>query len=162
MATGPEADSFYVSINGGPEQIFESKRWAPIWQWTRMATFSASKPGEIQYAHSFNKSVNEIAFRSRDANTSLSRLIITNDPQFVPAEAVASRVSVKIRHTSYGQVLKWSSAPGTIYRVLHSPSFSGSPWSIVSDPIEAGGPETEWLAPMSQQTTGFFWVYAGM
>jgi hypothetical protein len=92
----------------------------------------------------------------------LSRLLISNDPEFVPAEVAANRVAVKIRQTNYGQVLKWSSTVGTPYRVLYSPDFKSQPWTVAGEPIVAGGPETEWLAPKSQLSTGFYWVHAGM
>ena len=162
MTTGPEADSFYVSINGGAERIFESRTWAPVWHWTRLGTFQASSPENVEYSHYLSGSVNEISFRGRDANTMLSRLLITNDPEFVPAEVAANRVAIKIRQTNYGQVLKWSSTVGTPYRVLYSPDFSSQPWTLAGEPILAGGPETEWLAPKSQLSTGFYWVHAGM
>jgi len=162
MTTNSQADSFYVSINGGAERIFESRTWAPVWHWTRLGTFQASSPEKVEYSHDLRGSVNEISFRGRDANTMLSRLLITNDPEFVPAEVATNRVAVKIRQTNYGQVLKWSSTVGTPYRVMYSPDFKSQPWTVAGEPIVAGGPETEWLAPKSQLSTGFYWVHAGL
>jgi hypothetical protein len=162
MTSAPETDSFYVSINGGPERVFETKFWAPVWQWTRLATYSPSNPSAVVQSHALTTGSNEIAFRCRDANTLLSRLLITNDLDFVPAEKVASRVAVQIRQTNDGQVLSWSSTPGAAYRILFSPDFVSAPWTIVGEPFEANGEQTEWLAPTAQSDAGFYWVHAAM
>ncbi len=161
-ATRPEADSFYVSINGEAEQVIETRFWAPVWQWVRLATAEVSDSQLPADAHLFTSGSNQISFRCREANTLLSRVILTNDPEFVPAEAVASQVIPQIQQTRYGQFLKWSSSPGVTYRVFYSPDFANAPWTLVGEPIEAIGPETEWLAPASQPAAGFYWVLAGM
>ena len=162
LAPNPDSDSFYVAINGKSQGVFEAGFAAPVWQWTRLTTRNPVNPQQTQSTFSFRESVNEISFGGREANMHLAQLLITNDPDFVPAEVAASRVPLQIRNTKYGRVLKWSSTPGTTYHVFHSPEFGKVPWTAVGEPLVAAGPETEWLAPASQFSSGFFWIGLGM
>jgi hypothetical protein len=162
MTPRPESDSFHVSINGEAERIFETGVWAPVWQWVRLTTFTASSPKDLRYTHQLRNSVNEISFRCREPYTLLARLLITSDPNFIPAEIASSRVAAQIRRTNYGPVLRWPSSAGITYQVLFTPAISAQPWKVSGEPVVAIGPETEWRPSDLPVTSGFFWVYAGM
>jgi hypothetical protein len=82
-------DSFYVSANNGPEDIFDTAPGNSIgrWHWSRIN----GRAGGIEFSLNprtltLAKGENTITFRAREPNTRLDRLIITNDRKFVPTE----------------------------------------------------------------------------
>jgi hypothetical protein len=76
-------DSFYVSIDGGPEDVYDVAHdtWRDSWQWTRVngraedGTPLALNPRIFE----LSAGTHEIVFRAREPDTKLDRLIITND-----------------------------------------------------------------------------------
>jgi hypothetical protein len=84
-------DSFYVSVDGGPEDIYDTAQgtWSNAWQWTRV-TGRAANGGTPSY-HNVNPRVftlpagtHTIRFRGCETYTYLDRVLVTNDLQFVP------------------------------------------------------------------------------
>jgi hypothetical protein len=94
MAPDGEHDSFYAKANGGPEDVYDDAEgtWSPSWQWTvlngrngtgiplavdpRIVTLSAG--------------TNTFVFRGRETNSGVDRILITNDPAYVPTEGDSS------------------------------------------------------------------------
>ena len=90
LSNNSERDSFYAHANSGSEDVYDTaeQTWSPNWQWTilngrngtgvpltldpRMLTLSAG--------------ANTIVFRGRENATRLDRVIVTDDPNFVPTE----------------------------------------------------------------------------
>lgn len=94
------SDSFYVSVDGGPEDIYDDAEgmWSSDWQWTVVngragtATPAAVSPrlfGLTPGSHT-------IRFRCREANSTLERILVTNDPDFVPQDLVAANDSLSV------------------------------------------------------------------
>ena len=77
-------DSFFVSVDGGPEDIYDTSpnTWGKNWQWTQLngrvlggPRLLALSPGE-----------HTIAFRCRESGTSLDAIYLTSNPRFVPVQ----------------------------------------------------------------------------
>ena len=86
-ATSPATDSFLVSVNNSPDQLFELEgNWSPQWQWVRLTTRgtawapTAPTPWNLQ----LNGGTHTIQIRSREANSQLDQILITADMSFVP------------------------------------------------------------------------------
>jgi hypothetical protein len=82
-------DSFYVSVDGGPEDIYDVAEgtWSPEWQWTQVNGRGRNErnPPLTINPRVFNLAAgtHTLRFRGRES-TCLDRLLITNDPRCVP------------------------------------------------------------------------------
>jgi CSLREA domain-containing protein len=89
LAPNPSTDSFFVSANGGAEDIYDVAEgtWSNSWQWTRVNGRAGGAPLTLN-PRTFNltQGSNSIVFRARDANTKLDRIIVTDDLNFVPSD----------------------------------------------------------------------------
>ena len=76
-------DSFYVSVDGGPEDIYDTAEngWSSSWQWTVVNGRGSSGTPLALNPRTFSLSAgtHTIRFRAREANTKLDRIFITND-----------------------------------------------------------------------------------
>jgi hypothetical protein len=72
-------DSFFVSMDGGAEEIFTAAPgWSSAWQWIRI-----NISGTIR-TYSLSQGSHTLVFRGREAATLLDALYITSNPSFVP------------------------------------------------------------------------------
>ncbi|MDB6121122.1 MAG: hypothetical protein JWQ71_115 [Pedosphaera sp.] len=85
-------DSFFVSVDDGEEDIFDDagSKWSKTWEW-RMVNNRADEKTMTLNPRKFNlsKGSHSIKFRARKANSTLDRIIISNDLGFVPREIIA-------------------------------------------------------------------------
>ncbi|MEZ4273397.1 MAG: hypothetical protein R3C68_18765 [Myxococcota bacterium] len=87
LAPSSLADSFYVSANGGAEDIYDAAEntWSNAWQWTRVngrnggAAFSLNPR-----LFDFEAGANTITFRGREVGAGLDVILVTNDMMFQP------------------------------------------------------------------------------
>ena len=91
LAPSNENDSFYVSVDGGPEDVYDVayNTWSDSWQWTRV---NGRADGQIPLTlnpriFELSAGTHQIVFRAREPDTKLDRLIITNDLSFVPGDS---------------------------------------------------------------------------
>ena len=90
LCPNDSVDSFFVSVNNGPLDIYDAaKTWTNIWQWTMVnGRGGADKPFESAFAidpRTFIISgVSSIQVNGREQGTALNRLLITNDRNLVP------------------------------------------------------------------------------
>ncbi|MEZ4272384.1 MAG: hypothetical protein R3C68_13455 [Myxococcota bacterium] len=87
LAPSGSADSFFVSVNGVDEDIYDAAEgtWSAQWQWTRVngrngGTSTALNPRIFN----LNAGLNTLTFRGREAGTGLDVIFVTNDASFVP------------------------------------------------------------------------------
>jgi len=89
---GPNSssDSFYVSVDGGAEDIFDidEKNRTKKWRWSVLngrGVGGRQRPASIEPLVLYlSKGEHTILFRGREANACLDRLIITNNLKFTP------------------------------------------------------------------------------
>lgn len=90
LGSNKALDSFFVSANGGPEDIFDDAEgtWSPYWQWTVLNGQNGTgvpltlNPRIV----ALTAGTNSLVFRGREMNAKLDRIIITDDATFVPTE----------------------------------------------------------------------------
>jgi hypothetical protein len=83
LATAYGRDTFNVSVDGGPADVYDMAwyTWSPNWQWSDVNGRGGKTPMTIpQRTFQLSKGTHTITFQARDANSVLDRVIITNDP----------------------------------------------------------------------------------
>ena len=90
LSTDAGSDSFYVSVDGTTEDVYDTaiNSWGSNWQWTLLNGRTTGNPRRL----SFSRGWHTLTFRSREADTRLDAVYVTNDPSFVPVEILAKPV----------------------------------------------------------------------
>jgi len=87
LASASAHDSFFVSVDGGAEDVYDVAEgtWSSVWQWSRV-NGRAGGPALTLNPRIFTLSagVHTLLFRARDTDTRLDRLVVTDDLNFVP------------------------------------------------------------------------------
>jgi hypothetical protein len=88
LAPSSNQDSFYVAVDGGVEQVYHVAEgsWVNAWKWTRVNSSTSGNGPFPTRRFSFGVGNHTVVFRGREQNTGLSRLILTNDPDFTPQD----------------------------------------------------------------------------
>src|SRR5206468_245003 len=83
-------DSFYVSVDGAAEDIYDTalNSWASSWQWTLLNGRTTGNPRHL----TLTRGQHTLTFRSREADTRLDAIYVTNDRGFVPVQLRATPV----------------------------------------------------------------------
>ncbi len=94
LAPAYSSDSFYVSVDGGAKDIWDTAEglWSPKWQWTRVTGRSTNNNNPVQLnttgrTFQLSAGVHNITFQGRDAQSTLDSIVVTNDLSFVPTDA---------------------------------------------------------------------------
>jgi hypothetical protein len=81
LAADSGRDSFFVSMDGGLEDVFTTApNWSSSWQWTRVVTSSVAR------AYSLTAGSHTLVFRCREPSTLLDALYLTANASFVPPQ----------------------------------------------------------------------------
>jgi len=95
LSPTPTNDSFYVSVDGEAEDIYDTAEnlWSPLWQWTRITgrianggTISLRNENPRQFQ--FSSGEHTVTLRGRDPDTRLDKIILTTDGSFVPQDGI--------------------------------------------------------------------------
>jgi len=82
-------DSFYVAVDNGPEDIYDTAEgtWTNVWQWSMVNGRAGGAPLTVNpRVFSLSAGSHFITFRAREAGTGLDQILVTNDRNFVPEE----------------------------------------------------------------------------
>jgi hypothetical protein len=83
-------DSFFAMTAGGSEDVYDVAEgaWSPNWQWSRLnGRGSAGVPLTLDpRVLPLAAGTNTLIFRGREANSKIDRILITEDPDFIPTE----------------------------------------------------------------------------
>lgn len=89
-ATSASGDSFFVTMDSGAEDIFHvyvvpepTEPRATDWVWKRVHI-----PGGVPRSYTLATGAHTLKFRTREQGTQLDRVVLTNDPNFVPTDAL--------------------------------------------------------------------------
>ncbi len=90
LAPGASNDSFFATPGGSEEDVYDDAEgtWSPGWQWSRLNGRAGTgipltlNPRILTLAAGSNT----LMFRGRDAHSKVDRILITDDPDFVPTE----------------------------------------------------------------------------
>lgn len=81
-------DSFYVSVDTGTEDVYDTSdgTWSSNYQWTRVNGRNGTLVAGTLNPRTFNlsKGPHVITFRTREPYTGLDKIVITNEPSYVP------------------------------------------------------------------------------
>ena len=84
-------DSFFVSVDGGPEDIYDTAQgtWSSDWQWTVVNGRAGTNQPLTLNPRTFSLAAGNhtVVFRDREYETKLDKIIVTNDLSFVPSSA---------------------------------------------------------------------------
>ncbi len=123
LSPNTSTDSFYVSLDGGPETIYRTAQniWSKSWQWTRI------NQDELSEALLFRLTTgtHTFRFRSRESTTLLDSLYITNNRDFVPVHLTLA----KTPNVAGSVELSFQSAAGYRYAIDTTSDFLS--WSNV-------------------------------
>lgn len=90
LSPNPQQDSFFVKMDSGSEDIYDTAEgtWSSNWQWTRLnGRGAAGVPLTINpRTFSLSAGSHTLTFRGREVSTKLDRVIVTTDGSFVPTE----------------------------------------------------------------------------
>jgi hypothetical protein len=84
------SDSFYVSVDGGPTDVYDTAEqlWSDAWQWTKVnGRGAAGLPLSVNpRVFTLPAGAHTFTFGGRDPNTKLDQVLVTNDAAFVPVK----------------------------------------------------------------------------
>ncbi len=89
-AVDPNTDSFYVSVDGASEDVFDMAEgtWQPTWQWVELNGRDGGAPLTLNpRTLSLSTGSHTLTFRGREADSMLDRILVTNDLQATPPDA---------------------------------------------------------------------------
>lgn len=85
LSPNSSTDSFFVSVDNGVEDIFDTaeSKWSNNWQWTQVNGRDESDDPLVLDPRTFNLSAGQhtITFRGRDANTKLDQIVVSKQKQ---------------------------------------------------------------------------------
>lgn len=89
LSVSSSSDSFYISLDGGPETIYSTAQniWSKTWQWTRINSEVSAEALEFR----LGQGTHTLRFRAREQSTMLDSLYVTNDRDFVPVHLTMSK-----------------------------------------------------------------------
>ena len=143
-------DSFYVSLDGGPEEIYRTapNSWSAQWQWTRIDDETTGIPR----AFGLGVGSHTLTFRSREASTLLDAVYVTNDPNFVPLRLALAPVTSPVR----GMQISFQSSPGYRYQLQATEDFRS--WATIwTTPAAISNQVFKFLDPISPATHARFY-----
>ena len=139
--TGRGTDSTYVSVDGGAEDIYTTidGPWSTAWQWTVVNGFNA---GGATRVFSLSPGRHNLVFRSREANTALDQLLVTNDRSYVPDVifkiTTPNPLTSSITLDPAGFVtVTWPAVAGKTYRVLYKNNLTDTAWTSLHPDVTA-------------------------
>jgi hypothetical protein len=112
-----DQDSFYVSADGGTEDIFDVAlgNYSESFQWSRVNGRNGGAPGSLDpRTFSFAAGQHTLVFRGREPKTVLDMILVTNDLNYVPTSSNSNSFLYKVKigpkkFTSTTAKVKWRS-----------------------------------------------------
>lgn len=123
LSVSSSSDSFYISLDGGPEEVYSTAQniWSKTWQWTRINGTNSSDA----LLFPLGQGGHTITFRAREQSTMLDSLYVTNDRDFVPVHLTMARSQTEPNSVD----LVFQTAAGYRYAIDTTTDFSN--WSTV-------------------------------
>jgi hypothetical protein len=137
LAVDNNTDSFFVHVDDGPEDIYDAvhNQWSPSWQWDVLNGRAGSYPlTENPRTFTLSAGPHTLYLRGRETNCALSRIVITNDRDYVPASDAVTECSCST--------------------TLQIPVRAG--WSMVGNPLATASPRLSDLLPSPGPGTTFY------
>lgn len=98
LSPSASGDSFFVSADGGPTDVYDDAEgiWSNAWQWTVVNGRGGTGTPGLLSPRTFllNQGANTITFIGREANATLGAILVTDDLTFVPQDLAAVNESL--------------------------------------------------------------------
>jgi hypothetical protein len=123
LSADSSTDSFYVSVDGGPEEIYRTaqNRWSVQWQWTRVNDDATG----VARLFPLGAGTHTLTFRGRESSTLLDAVYVSNDPEFVPLRLTVIPVANPFR----GMQISFQSSAGYRYQLQATEDFRS--WTTI-------------------------------
>ncbi len=168
---GPENDTFRTSLDSsaGGEDIadFNQGLFQFGWRWMLLPGRGGTNRAE-SYSGALTPQVFTLAtgphtltFHTRNPDTGLDAVIVTQDPNFDPRVAEASteipQLGLAMLEESQLQ-LRWSSIPTRYYQIVSRTGLADSVWTPYGAPIRATGPQSVFVVPKTATSAQSFYA----
>ncbi len=143
LSSNTNRDSFFVSVDGGTEEIYDAAQgsWSSLWRWNRITGRTGSDPLVVApRLFSLAAGSHTLTVRAREAFTRLSRLLITSDLDFIPVDSQPVE-TIATAATLTNLVVKLDIGPG---------------YSMIANPLRRGGNTLDEVLPRVPEGTRFF------
>jgi hypothetical protein len=158
-------DSVYVAVNEEEPDLYYPTEGADpgTWHWSRVNGANTGVPYGLRI-FSLQQGVNTLTFSTADPFVSLSRVLVTDDLDFVPEAGVQTRRAmppVSMERIGQDTILRWLTVPGQNYHVFYKDDLSEREWRR-PQPLSffrASSTVTEWLDRVPNAHR-FYFVYA--
>ena len=150
LSADSSTDSFYVSVDGGPEEIYRTalNNWSAQWQWTRINDEAAGAPRLF----TLGAGAHTLTFRSRESSTLLDSVYVSNDPDFAPLRLALAPVNNPVR----GMQITFQSSPGYRYQLQATENFRS--WTTIwSTPLASSNQLFSFVDPTSPASRARFY-----
>lgn len=86
LATSAAASEMYVSVDGGPEQLFKTAygTWSNQWQWSKLNSAGATGT-PVARTLTLSRGVHTFVVRSKHAKVGIDKFLLTDGLSFVPS-----------------------------------------------------------------------------
>jgi hypothetical protein len=150
LSVDSSTDSFYVSVDGGPEEIYRTapNSWSVQWQWTRVNDEATG----VARLFPLGIGAHTLTFRSRESSTLLDAVYVSNDPEFVPLRLTLIPVINPFR----GMQISFQSTAGYRYQLQATEDFHS--WmTIWSTPLASTNQLFSFVDPTSPASRARFY-----
>ncbi len=123
LSVNSSSDSFYISLDGGPETVYSTAQniWSKTWQWTRINAGTSTDA----LLFPLGQGSHTLRFRAREQSTMLDSLYVTNDRDFVPVHLTLAKSLTEPNSVD----LLFQTAAGFRYAIDTTTDFTN--WSTV-------------------------------
>lgn len=86
LATSDMADSFAVAFDGAAEDVYHTaeRTWSTAWQWSMMTLGDSGDWPRAPRVYRLTAGLHVLILRSREAESTIDRLLLTDDADFRP------------------------------------------------------------------------------
>jgi hypothetical protein len=165
LAPSGYTDSVYVSVNNEKPDLYYPTEGADpyTWSWSRVNGVDTGLPYGLRMFQ-LQAGVNRLRFSTTHPYVGLSRVMVTDDLDFVPeAEARSTRQApqVAIERNGRGTVLRWPAMPDKNYHVFYKEDLRDPHW-MRPTPLSALRADSTAIEWTDQDATSarFYLVYA--
>jgi len=150
LSADSSTDSFYVSVDGGSEEIYRTapNSWSAQWQWTRVNDETTGAPRLFP----LGPGSHTLTFRSRESSTLLDAVYVSNDPDFYPLRLTVVPVIDPFR----GMQISFQSSAGYRFQLQATEDFRS--WATIwSTPLASTNQLFSFLDPTSPASRARFY-----
>lgn len=156
-ATNSSSESFIVSMDGGPQDIFDAVltgNYSSSWVWSVVngrggTNAPASAAGTINpRIFPLTAGSHTLLIQARQKNTLLDKLLVTDDLSFVPVDPTgtdAAPVLNQLTMPPNGPAVSWPTIPGRLYSILYKTNLTDSVWNTAASSLPASGTSLQWV-----------------